>query len=101
MVGDVWIDESLNQMFSETRFIFMQFTGLTDKNGKEIYEGDIVTFIGWRNRVVTWQPEGCYAGWFAVDDKKPDRPLGIYSGEEPNTIEVLGNIYENPELLKP
>jgi len=78
-------------------FELMQFTGLKDKNGKEIYEGDIVEFIGHKNRVVSWTPDDHhYAGWYAIGGI---RSLPIYSGKEPNTIEVIGNIYENPELI--
>lgn len=60
-------------------YILMQFTGLTDKNGKEIYEGDLVTDINNKIRKVRWVDNG----W---------NLLGKYK--------VIGNIYENPELLK-
>ena len=71
----------------------MQFTGLKDKNEKEIYEGDIVAF--W-NR--TWSVEcpglayGCY-----LKDELEGRKLD--SGFD-GILEVIGNIYENPELIK-
>ncbi len=67
-------------------------TNLTDKNSKEIYEGDILYDSGEYYSPVIWSKE--YAGWFI---QTYDGPEPLY--EQGNVI-IIGNIYDNPELLK-
>ena len=69
----------------------MQYTGLKDKNDKEIYEGDIVTVDG-EIFYVEWRGMG---DWF-IDPKKD---AAFVFTPEIYDVEVIGNIYENPELL--
>ncbi len=76
----------------------MQFTGLLDRNGKEIYEGDIVHAEGYqpRNYAIEFI-EGGFCGTYPST-----LPIDM-NHWYPSTgckVEVIGNIYENPELLK-
>lgn len=96
--------------FDEGLVELMQYTGLKDKNGKEIYEGDIVEvklFPDWVERV-SWKgpPDATgevywdLAGFtFAIRNRFDKRYIGLEKVcyEE---SQVIGNIYENPELLE-
>ena len=75
------------------RFIIQQFTGRKDKNGKEIYEGDIVNgkipFDNIKNQVVEYRPQKAVFvlskwGTYLMDVGK---------------LEIIGNIFENPSLI--
>lgn len=79
--------------------ILMQSTGLVDKNGKEIFEGDILDYRG-RKALVRWH--GSYASFIYrfVDEphkrKAEWKPLYLAYMK----CEIIGNVYENTELLE-
>lgn len=78
-----------------TALELMQYTGLHDKNGKEIYEGDIVK-IKYRDEdigKVIYEHNG-----FSIDVTNMNKNYGRVSFVN-NFMEVIGNIYDNPELL--
>ena len=78
------------QMGINSDSIIMQHTSLKDKNGKEIYEGDLNQDKG----VVIWNESDASFCW----DYKGIEVMPM--GEENEWCEVIGNIYENPELIK-
>ena len=79
----------------QTKLIPLEYTGLHDKNGREIYEGDIVSFEkrGEIRRMVIEYNEG-----WCIWEPLSWEPIPGHSAC-PYEYEVIGNIYENPELL--
>lgn len=77
--------------FLDTNWILMQYTGFKDKNGKEIYEGDLCRADSGETTEVLFE-QGC----FFVRRIQVDNELALMID---NSLEVIGNIYENPELL--
>ena len=94
--GDIEIDNGTdNEGKSILKLVpkhLLQCTGLKDKNGKLIYEGDIVRFYDDTICIIKWDNE---SGMFCTLDTEGQAMIGV-----PKYYEVLGNIYENPELAK-
>ena len=72
----------------------MQYTGLKDKNNKEIYEGDIVTLHNSKYKVIFNTKEARFV--LRDDEFESEIPFTNNNNER---MEIIGNIYENPELL--
>ena len=82
---------SNSQHYGTGQVKLMQYTGLKDKNGKEIYEGDILAWGYSKNVKTKWVVEATSGGWNPfIDSMTTDKPF---------RYEVIGNIYENPELM--
>lgn len=77
-----------------------QCTGLYDKNRKEIYEGDIVKYISYAKEDVGYIGFHARSASFRVIAKHTDFGIGNRGGLHELQLEVIGNIYDNPELLK-
>ena len=72
----------------------MQYTGLKDKDGKEVYEGDVIN--GDFPDVVFWDDDR--GQWMLRNSENPDDTLWEIMRD--NNPEIIGNVHENPELIE-
>ena len=106
-----WKDALLYEVFPNT---VGQYTGLKDKNGVEIYEGDILRSEGYAFRKddcvpcydiheVVWNEADCgfsVALWNRIVSGKEEQCKGsLYMLADTDGCEIIGNVYDNPELI--
>ena len=85
---------TLEELLDDNFFEAMQYTGLKDKNGVEIYEGDILSYFGFEYEVTF---EESAFGWSEDGQFYAFAEMAI---DEIEKTKIIGNIYENPELAK-
>ena len=98
----VWLNEdgsfSPYAVYAGVKLALPQYTGLKDKNGKEIYEGDIVADEDGDSGEVFYDVR--HVAYRSISDDGITRPFIPEQDGMDHGVEVIGNIYENPELLE-
>lgn len=82
------------EMFEVSSETVCQYTGLADKNGRKIFEGDIVKLPKCENNIAFFVLEGCN---YFLKGKQSDYVLGSCKSE---CFEVIGNIFDNPNPME-
>ena len=93
----IW-KQSFSDVLDDENYIVEQCTGIKDKNGKFVFEGDVV-FINGEKWCVIWSDEDC-AFFFSNLKEVYHQPIFPDYYAMASDFEVIGNIHENPELMK-
>lgn len=90
------LDRSLGGIFKDDNFVISQDTGMKDKNGKSVFASDIVDIQG-----VKYYVDFAYGGfWFNNDRRKWKAYRAFTHLHEWSDTEIIGNLFQNPELLE-
>ena len=96
-----FIGDAITFMRDADEIELMQSTGLKDKNGQEIFEGDVVRQVRTQptteNEIVLGIVTMIEGAWLIMNDSEQ---LASYLWSETDINEIIGNIYENPDLLE-
>lgn len=92
-----FIGDAITWMCKNNDFVLMQSTGLTDKNGKEIFEGDVVKMAkNVYSEPTNYEIVRHRGGAYRLESKQYGCELWLRHTD----CEIAGNIYKNPELLE-
>lgn len=102
---DSWTRFKVELRNIQDECILLQFTGLTDRNGVDIYEGDLIKNQRGRTAEVVWHKfTASFDSIFVSDDDSApialDKSYGFHNADWKHEVEVIGNIYQNPELIE-
>lgn len=86
------LDSEIFEVIPET---VGEYTGLTDENGKKIFENDIL-LGAWHTKLIVYYDD-CYLGFRAREVSGRENDISYYDNGK---LEVIGNIHDNPELLE-
>lgn len=100
-----WTEYVKNEPFTKKDYVLQdtigQYTGLTDKDGAKIFEGDIVEagYYKWKCEVV-WDRKSARFICFTMEGERKIVYVDMVDKNDKSVLEVIGNVHDNPELRK-